>query len=227
MIPVSGTSEVAVIGLFPLDAILVPGLVFPMHIFEPRYQQLLREVLAQPEPEREFGIVALRPVADSDGNRWHSVGTTALVTDVDAYPDGRSDITTVGHRRFEILEVISQQPYVQAKVRWLSEDSGDVDETAESVAALRAAAVFAHYRRQLGAEETDLSDLPDEPSMMSYVLTAAIIAPTPARQILLEAPSTTTRLALACELMLREIAMMKILRSIPLSAQAPDSAQWN
>ena len=223
-----GTDGTAVIGLFPLDALLVPGLVFPLHIFEPRYRQMLRDVLAAPEDAREFGVVAVRPTDDSNGRPWFSVGTTARVTEVDGYPDGRSDITTVGQRRFTVVDVEQEQPYIRARVTWIPEEDAVVEEQGEvRAAALRAAAVFASYRRVLSSQDTDVSDLPDDPAMLSYVLTAAIVAPAQTRQPLLQSSSTLQRLRLACDLMTREMAAMQVLPSLPLGAQRPGLADRN
>lgn len=218
----------AVIGLFPLDTVLVPGLVFPLHIFEPRYRKLLQDVLAAAEDAREFGVVAVRPTDDAQGRPWFAVGTSARVSEVDGYPDGRSDITTVGQRRFEVIEVVDEDPYIRARVQWLPDDTIQGEQQPEvRAAALRASAVFASYRRVLSSEDTDLSDLPDDPQLLSYVLTAAIIAPVQARQPLLQTGSTLERLHLACDLMMREIAVMRVLPSLPLGAHRPAPSQRN
>ena len=206
-------------GLFPLDTVLVPGLVFPMHIFEPRYRQLLRDVLAAPEDRREFGIVATR-LHDQHGSGWYSVGTSARVGDVDAYPDGRSDITTIGHRRFEVVRVVSDDPYIQAEVRWLDEDTENANADSDArAAALRATALFARYRSLIADDETDVSDLPGDPHLLSFVLTAAMVVPVAQKQDLLEAPTTLARIERACLLLAQEIAAARVLPSIPLEAQ--------
>lgn len=225
--PVSEPHETSVIGLFPLDTVLVPGLVFPMHIFEPRYRQLLRDVLAAPEDAREFGIVATR-VIDQEGRGWYSVGTTARVGEVDAYPDGRSDITTIGHRRFEVLDVLDDDPYLKAQVRWLPEDTDSAAEDAATRAAgLRATALFARYRSLIADDETDISDLPDDPHLLSFVLTAAILLPTAQRQQLLQAATTLARLETACAFLIGEIAAARLLPSIPLAAERLQADQAN
>lgn len=226
--PVSEHEETSVIGLFPLDTVLVPGLVFPMHIFEPRYRQLLRDVLAAPDDEREFGIVATR-VVDHEGRSWYPVGTTARVGDVDAYPDGRSDITTIGHRRFEVVDVINDDsPYLKAHVRWLPEDTETAaEDSATRAAGLRATALFARYRSLIADDDTDISDLPDDPHLLSFVLTAAVLLSTHKRQQLLQAPTTLARLETACAFLVDEIAAARLFPSIPLSAERIQPDQVN
>jgi hypothetical protein len=139
---------------------------------------------------------------------------------VDAYPDGRSDITTIGHRRFEVVRVVSDDPYIQAEVRWLDEDTENANADSDArAAALRATALFARYRSLIADDETDVSDLPGDPHLLSFVLTAAMVVPVAQKQDLLEAPTTLARIERACLLLAQEIAAARVLPSIPLEAQ--------
>ena len=86
--------------LFPLNAVLVPGLVLPLHIFEPRYRVLVQALLELPEDaERRFGVVAIRSGREvgADGVRaLHAVGCTAELREVTPYADGRFDLVDRG-----------------------------------------------------------------------------------------------------------------------------------
>ena len=78
--PVTGRrgGDRAVIPLFPLGTVLVPGLVLPLHVFEPRYRRLLADLAAKPEHERGFGVVAIREgheVGEGGARALHEVGT--------------------------------------------------------------------------------------------------------------------------------------------------------
>ena len=100
--------------MFPLGTVLFPGLVLPLHIFEERYRDLVRHLVALPaDAPREFGVVAIRqgwetlPAAGpattapaSAAVTLHEVGCTAELRQVTELPDGRFDIVTVGRRRF-------------------------------------------------------------------------------------------------------------------------------
>jgi len=102
--------------LFPLGTVLFPGLVLPLHVFEPRYRDLVRDLLALPAGQaREFGVVAIQrgwevgaeavagdatAPATSATLTLHEVGCTAEIRQVTELPDGRFDLTTVGRRRF-------------------------------------------------------------------------------------------------------------------------------
>ena len=217
------------LALFPLDLVLVPGLVLPLHIFEPRYRQLLRDVLAS--TDREFGLVAHTGLVDADGQaRWFTVGTSARVSEVDALPDGRSDITTIGHRRFRVNRTLSSEPYIVAEVQWLDEDtdSANADEECRRLA-LRASALFSRYRGLLSDSDADdgIEDLPDDPHLLSYVLTAAPVLPVRTRQQLLESDTTATRLRSACDILATEIDLLRVIPSVPLTAQQHSAAELN
>jgi len=77
--------------LFPLGAVLYPGMLLPLNIFEERYRQLVRDLLDQPEP-REFGVIAIRHGRETgiDGvSDLYEVGCTAEVRQVEEHEDGR------------------------------------------------------------------------------------------------------------------------------------------
>jgi Lon protease-like protein len=92
--------------LFPLEIVLFPAMGLPLHIFEPRYRLMIGRCLEQ---SSDFGVVLAR------GRRLAAVGCTARIERiVRRHPDGRLDIWTVGLERFRILQVIADEPYLQA-----------------------------------------------------------------------------------------------------------------
>ena len=117
--------------LFPLNTPLVPGLVLPLHIFEPRYREMVEELLARPdEDDREFGIVAVRDGRDvaADGMAaLYPVGTATILRQAERLDDGRFDIVTTGSRRFRLLEVDARQPLLRAEVEYLDDVSDPAD----------------------------------------------------------------------------------------------------
>src|SRR6185369_324523 len=95
---------VAELGLFPLPLVLVPTERIPLHIFEPRYRELVGDCVDRDE---EFGIVLLQP-----NGEIHDVGTRAAVTEVlQVLPDGRMNIIVAGGDRFRLLEVDHEHAY--------------------------------------------------------------------------------------------------------------------
>lgn len=132
--------------LFPLDLVLFPGEAQPLHIFEPRYRQLLADCLAGDEL---FGITY-----DKEP-RAGSLGTFARIRAAQAMPDGRSNIVVTGERRFVIQAMLPEgQPYLVAAVREF-EDAGDTAPHPAELGALRELA--AAYRAAL----MTLTDVPD------------------------------------------------------------------
>src|SRR6202020_2166961 len=87
--------------LFPLGTVLFPGLLLPLHIFEERYRQLVRDLLSEPEP-RQFGVIAIRKGRETGIDGVHSlypIGCIAALRRVERLEDGRFDLVTVGTQR--------------------------------------------------------------------------------------------------------------------------------
>ena len=221
--------------LFPLGTVLVPGLVLPLHIFEPRYRALVRTMDALPEDERIFGVIAMRsaPVAtdtttapDDDGEGGealppgeaaggapvlYEVGCTAQVQEITTYEDGRSDLVTVGQDRFRLLRLVPDAgtPYLTADGDLLGEPDGESDlgHLAELVG-LR----FAAYRERLRVEQ---SGVPTDPRVLSYLVSAAAVLELRERQGLLEAATTADRLRAEIALLRREIGLLDAFSAMP------------
>lgn len=105
--------------LFPLGLVLYPEEQLPLHIFEDRYKEMIRDCL---DENLAFGVVLFQ-----DGN-LSEVGCTARVTRVlREYEDGRMDIVVTGNRRFRLLGVVHDRSYLQATVRQLPERTSGAD----------------------------------------------------------------------------------------------------
>lgn len=215
--------------LFPLTTALVPGLVLPLHIFEPRYRMMIEELLAKPEDEREFGIVAVRErhmggsttasVAGHDYDDLYPVGVSALLRQAERLDDGRYDIVTIGGRRFQIVDVDRSAPLMRAEVEFLPEP--EIDSAEPMVVALteRTVRAFDKYRAALGGrldeERDDDEQLPTEPTVLSYLITAALVIDGRTRQELLASPDTITRLKCCARILGYETAMIAALGAVP------------
>src|SRR5208282_1063431 len=100
--------------LFPLQVVLFPRTALPLHIFEERYKQMIAEVQ---RGKPEFGVV----LAGEKG--IVNTGCTATIEKVlKEYPDGRMDLVTVGRRRFEIILLNDEKPYLRGAVEFFDDD---------------------------------------------------------------------------------------------------------
>ena len=112
--------------LFPLGAVLYPGMLLPLHIFEERYRRLVRDLLDGAEPRR-FGVIAIRKGRETGIDGVHSlyeIGCTATLRRVDRHEDGRFNIVTAGTRRFRLLGLDETRPYLQGEVELLARGAG-------------------------------------------------------------------------------------------------------
>jgi Lon protease-like protein len=100
--------------LFPLDVVLFPDTPLPLHIFEPRYKEMIRECL---ESKLPFGVVRAKE------NALAEIGCTAeIVAVTKKYDDGRLDIVTEGRRRFQIRNVNHERSYLQGEVSYFEDE---------------------------------------------------------------------------------------------------------
>ena len=207
--------------LFPLGTVLFPGLLLPLHIFEERYRQLIRDLLEMPEPRR-FGVIAIRQGRETgvDGiQALHEVGCTATLRQVKELEDGRYDIVTVGTHRFRLAGVDDSRPYLQGQVDLLAEETGEAAAVAQAVRMVRDA--FRAYLAALaerGVTQISAPELPEDPVTLSYLVGASMIIELGDRQALLAEPDAVRRLAAERALLSRELTMLRTLTATP----APD-----
>jgi Lon protease-like protein len=112
---------VSLLALFPLDVVLFPGAPLPLHIFEPRYREMVNECLEQKRP---FGMVC------ANKNALAEIGCTAVILNVSKkYEDGRLDIVTEGKQRFEIVQLSQERSFLQGEVLFFEDEPGQVAAT--------------------------------------------------------------------------------------------------
>jgi ATP-dependent Lon protease len=180
---------VSEIGLFPLELVLLPGERVPLHIFEDRYKELIRECLSG---EHEFGLI----LENEDGLR--AVGTrTAVVELIDTFEDGRMNVLVEGRGRFRIVGLTEGRSFQTAEIEALEDE--DESPTAEEIE--RALTVF---RRLAAAAEADEIEEPDAGSAgFSFGLASRVDFGHDLKQELLELRSERRRLQRLSELLER------------------------
>lgn len=145
--------------LFPLQAVLFPRTPLPLHIFEPRYREMVGEAI---ENRSEFGIV----LAAKDGIA--PVGCTTVVDRVvERYDDGRFDVLTSGRRRFEIRALDDERTFLRGKVEFFDDEEGAAsEEDRKAVADL-----WREYSEFAGVEHEPRWDDPQ----LSFQVAASIV----------------------------------------------------
>jgi hypothetical protein len=247
--------------LFPLHTVLFPGVALPLHIFEPRYREMVARCL---ETDSPFGIVLIRDGREIGGGPTSiaTIGTTAEIREAGTFSDGRYELLVVGTHRFRIESVtVGREAYLVGDVEELDDEVGD----AEAARGLtdRVTQRFVRYLSLLqpvageDAEDIDVrveleleddpdlligsSDrprsvepddptiddlpplddrdelddvarrvaIPDDPTILSYLLSGIIQVDQPKRQELLEAPTTQARLRELVRLIDREVVLLE------------------
>ncbi len=188
--------------LFPLELVLLPGVPLPLHIFEPRYKEMITECLEQKKP---FGVVR----ASSDGVA--DIGCTAEIVSVTKkYDDGRMDILTRGVERFEVIQVNEDRLFLQAEIS-VVEDESDKPAAEMITQAVR---LHAEIAKLAGSEPTG----PDDHSgSLSFLLAGSLPLDLDFKQNLLSTLSEAKRLE----------AVVGYLEAVLPGLRRAAKARWN
>ena len=201
--------------LFPLNTVLFPGQVLPLHIFEERYRRMIGRCIEKSWP---FGVTLIQE-GEEVGRpaKPFEVGTTARVTQVERLDDGRLNIITVGELRFRIAALDqAKDGYLRADVTlWPRSPS---DENASQTLALN---VRDRLRRYVGmisqasGVELDTNDIPDEPTELACLTAVALQVDQLEKQDLLTSPSIAALLSKEAGLLRRETRMLQVILASP------------
>ncbi len=198
------------IGLFPLGLVLLPTEQVPLHIFEPRYRELIGESLEHGSP---FGVV----FADDDGLR--RIGTLATVTEVvERFEDGRLNILIEGGARFRLLELTEGRSFATGRV----ERVDDQHDPAEPADIDRALTLFA---RLVELTSSDVVAPDPETPELSFAIAGSFDFAPEIKQELLDESSERIRLARLCELLAIAAETVERQREIAQRAQSNGKVQ--
>jgi uncharacterized protein len=192
--------------MFPLGTVLVPSMVLPLHVFEPRYRRLVRDCLAG---DGMFGVVLIERGSEVGGGDVRTdAGTLARLAQAEELPDGRWVVAAVGVRRVRVERWLADDPYPRAEIVDWPDDREAADRLPEAIIMLlrRAAAL----RRELGEPAPPLDvALADDPVVASYQAVALAPLGPADRQALLVVPSVAARFALLHELLTDQIDLLQ------------------
>ena len=176
--------------LFPLELVLLPEELLPLHIFEERYKEMIGECLAARESrsgQQEFGVVF------AHGEEMETVGCCARIVNVTRkYSDGRMDIVTVGTRRFEILYTNEKQSFLRGGISLFDDDPG-ADAPSDSDAAM-AIDLFRSALQRLRKAKDIPVHLPKPYRHLSFRIAASLPLDPAAKQRLLSSNNEVERL---------------------------------
>jgi Lon protease-like protein len=197
--------------LFPLGAVLFPGALLPLHIFEPRYRLLVRRSVERKQP---FGIVLIRAGSEvGPAAEPHGIGTEARIVAVSPLADGRSYIVTRGERRFAVDGIVPDaEPYLVGRVRYLDEDEGEnasshadaaLDALGRYLVAVLAVTDDARGERALTEELKGVA-----PVDVAWRIAGSMAVDPVEQQSLLEMPSAAERLVEETRILRRETELL-------------------
>lgn len=209
--------------LFPLHTVLFPGRPLPLHLFEQRYRDMLRDCLAG---DRQFGVVAIRSGAEvGDDAQLFDVGTIAEIERVDALDDGRANIVTRGTRRFRIAEIVDGSPYLRARADVLDEPPTGEEEV-RCARILRS--VLLPYLAALGAPRQMLERVPTAPEALAWLAASTLQVELPTLQGLLELDDCGHRLQQTLRILQREFNIVRHFGQVAsLRPAGPGGAELN
>jgi Lon protease-like protein len=189
---VSGLQELP---LFPLPVVLFPGVPLPLHIFEPRYRQMMSDIR---QAKNLFGLAYFDPtITDNEVPPAGHIGCVAEVTETQALPDGRSNILTLGVIRYRIESYVERgDPYLVAQVSYFDDD--DENQALLAPAAKEVAETFTRIAQAVRTINDERAALPDisntDPQRLSFLVAAAVEIDAEVKQELLELSLTSERL---------------------------------
>lgn len=192
--------QVQELPLFPLDVVLFPGMMLPLHIFEERYRTMVQRCVRLGTP---FGVVLTRGTV---GGREvpYEVGTTATISEAQRLVGGRYEITTVGVERFVIRSIVyDAEPYLVGQVEPLETLDAETAEAQMLSAQLRP--LLDRYIELLGTiidRRFTISPYPDDPTIRAFLGAILLQVPNPEKQALLSIPRVP-------DLLRREMALLE------------------
>lgn len=195
------------IPLFPLQVVLFPHMLLPLHIFEKRYKQMIWECW---EGDRLFGVVLIREGREGGPASIYEVGTMAHIEDLVRFEDGRMNLVTLGRERFRIVQITHRQPFLRVDVSVIQDvptPPHALQEIVEQTSEL-AREYIQLLLRQMGRRPQQL-DLPTDPEHLSFVLSSSLQIEMEERQLLLELTSTQARLEKLRDWLQRETEQLR------------------
>lgn len=210
--------------LFPLNLVLFPGMPQRLHIFEERYQLMIRDCIEKQQP---FGIVMIAEGRAESGPLAtpYMIGTTAQIIQVQELPFGRMNILTIGQERFRIRELFHNNPYLVGEVDYAPFVRETTDQRELAVQGRRMRILLERYLNllsQAGSIEFDWDQVPQEPDTLAHLSAGVLQIEADQKQHLLELESLDQYLTELIRIYRREIALLNVTLSPPQFEEPDD-----
>ncbi len=201
--------------LFPLNTVLFPQSRLPLHVFEPRYREMIERCLKE---ELAFGIVLIKEGPEVGGPAVPmKTGTVARIGDLARLSDGSMNLMAIGLTRFKLLEVSTVRSYLTGRISLWPEDEYDLKKL--EMVSRSAVKAFLDYVRAIqgiaGAQEEQESkefQPPKDPAVLSYLIASNLRISELDKQSLLEMETVGARLRREIFFIERELELLKQIR---------------
>ena len=212
------------IPLFPLHVVLFPDMPLPLHIFEPRYREMILRCREEKSP---FGITLIQSGADIGAEAVpRQVGTLARIAQYEEIADGRMNILVFGESRFRIMRTFHDKPYLSAAIELIGEEEAELDRVEDDFNAVTV--LFRTYLESLFAmtgRTLSTLQLPQDPEYLSYAVASVLQVPPQEKQALLEITDTSRRLQREIEILSTEIEAQDSLQNVVGGLSLPVDTQ--
>ena len=194
--------------LFPLNLVLFPGQVQHLHIFEPRYREMINYCVDHNHP---FGIVLVRESENKVGKTVpHDIGTAARIVGLERLDDGRMFITTVGTKRFYIDKLSYDRSYLTGEVRSYPVINGSTKKATELAQQVRPRIMdYVDLISEASRSKLSLKRLPEDPTSLAFLIAMALQIGSDEKQKLLSLPGIPQMLARENYLLAREAKLLQ------------------
>lgn len=201
-------TDIVELPLFPLNTVLFPGQVLPLHIFEERYRLMIRRCLADDTP---FGVVLIKHGQEvGEEAEPHAVGTVARILESTHLPNGTLDIITVGVERFRIRRLFRDQPYLRGEVETLPmAEPANVEVVLGLAQKVRERVErYINLIAEAAGLRIQVDQMPDSPQQIGYLAAVTMQIDNREKQALLDTTSLSVILAAELSLLNRENALL-------------------
>jgi len=195
--------------LFPLNSVLFPGMPLRLHIFEPRYLEMMNLCITQ---KSSFGVVLIREGFEALGElaEPYRIGTTAQIVEVKPALSGRMNILAIGGKRFRVDALHRDKPYLVGDVLDFPLEKDDYPRSQQlSHELLPWIETYLSLLSDLRETEFDLSMVPKTPSLVAYLAAVLLQVPLNDKQQLLSFENMTEMFADLHRMYRREVALLR------------------